>query len=96
MYVNTYIYMCDRIFVSKENGELNMYYYQRIRDLREDADKTQKEIADILGISQQHYCLYEQGTRELPMHHFIKLAKYYRVSLDYIAGLISTPKELER
>lgn len=73
-----------------------MYFYQRIRDLREDADKTQKEIADILQISQQHYSLYEQGVRELPMHHFITLAKYYHVSLDYIAGLIPFPAKLER
>ncbi len=73
-----------------------MYFYQRIRDLREDADKTQKEIAELLQISQQHYCLYEQGTRELPMHHFITLAKYYQVSLDYIAGLIQHPLPLER
>ena len=70
-----------------------MYHYQRIRDLREDADKTQAEIAKLLGISQQHYSLYEQGKRELPMHHFIALAKFYHVSLDYIAGLASNPKQ---
>lgn len=73
-----------------------MYYYQRIRDLREDADKTQRDIAELLQISQQHYCLYEQGIRELPMHHFITLARYYHVSLDYMAGLIPTPQKLER
>ena len=64
-----------------------MYCYQRLRDLREDADQKQAEIAEILGISRQHYSLYERGDRELPMHHFVTLARYYNVSLDYIAGL---------
>ena len=69
-------------------------YYQRIRDLREDTDKTQEEIAQILGISRQHYSLYETGKRELPMHHFVALAEYYNVSLDYLSGLTDTPKKL--
>ena len=69
-------------------------YYQRIKDLREDNDKSQSEIAKLLGISQQHYSLYEKGERELPMHHFITLAKYYNVSLDYLAGLIDIIKPL--
>lgn len=63
-----------------------MYYYQRLRDLREDADKSQLEIAKYLEISQQHYSLYERGERELPMHLFIRLAELYHVSLDYLAG----------
>lgn len=71
-----------------------MYNYQRLRDMREDIDKTQTDIAKLLGISQQHYALYESGKRELPMHHFITLARFYNVSLDYLAGLISTPKKL--
>ncbi len=71
-----------------------MYYYQRLCDLPEDHDKSQDEIANILNISQQHYSMYERGTRELPMHHFITLAKYYNVSLDYLAGLVDTPKKL--
>lgn len=69
-------------------------YYQRIKDLREDNDKSQSEIAKLLGISQQHYSLYEKGERELPMHHFITLAKYYNASLDYLAGLTNTLKPL--
>ena len=64
-----------------------MYYYQRLRDLREDADKKQHEIAELLQISKQHYSMYETGKRELPMHHYITLAKYYNASLDYMAGL---------
>ena len=71
-----------------------MHYYQRLRDLREDADKKQADIAEILGISRQHYSLYERGDRELPMHKFIILARYYNVSLDYLAGLVDTPKKL--
>ena len=71
-----------------------MYTYQRLRDLREDSDKKQGDVASILNISRQQYQLYESGKRELPMHHFIQLAKYYNVSLDYLAGLIDTPKKL--
>ena len=71
-----------------------MYYYQRLRDLREDADKNQEKIAQILSISRQQYSLYERGERELPMHHFRTLARYYNVSLDYLAGLIDTPRKL--
>jgi transcriptional regulator with XRE-family HTH domain len=71
-----------------------MYFYQRIKDLREDSYKSQLYIANLLGLSQQHYSMYERGERELPMHHFITLAKFYNVSLDYLAGLINTPKKL--
>ena len=56
-----------------------MYVYQRLRDLREDSDKKQEDIALVLNISRQQYQLYESGKRELPMHHFIILAKYYTV-----------------
>ena len=77
-------------------GERIMYYYQRIKDLREDNEKSQKEIAELLGISQQHYSLYEKGERELPMHHFITLAKYYDVTLDYLSGIIQKPEKLYR
>ena len=62
-------------------------YVKRIRDLREDHDKTQQEIADILGTSQTMYARYERGANELPIHHLIKLCKYYKVSSDYILGL---------
>ena len=71
-----------------------MYIYQRLRDLREDHDKKQEEIARVLDISRQQYQLYESGKRELPMHHFVILARYYNVSLDYLAGLIDTPRKL--
>ena len=69
-------------------------YYSRIKDLREDNDKSQNEISKILGTTQQQYALYEAGKREIPLHHLITLAKFYNVSLDYLAGLIPTPREL--
>ena len=72
-----------------------MYYYQRLRDVREDNDKTQKEIADILGLLQTHYSRYERGAMELPMHHFVTLARYYNISLDYLAGLTNTPRTID-
>jgi len=69
-----------------------MYYYQRLRDLREDKDLTQKAVASVLDITMQQYSLYERGDREIPFHHAITLAKFYHVSLDYIAGLTNSPK----
>lgn len=71
-----------------------MYHYQRLKDLREDNDKSQSEIADILNMKYQQYARYESGEREIPLHHFITLARYYNVSLDYLAGIIDTPRKL--
>ncbi len=62
--------------------------------MREDSDKKQEEIALVLNITRQQYQLYESGKREMPMHHFVSLARYYNVSLDYLAGLTDTPKKL--
>ena len=62
-------------------------YVKRIRDLREDHDKTQQEIADYLGTSQTMYARYERGANELPIHHLIKLCQLYKVSADYILGI---------
>ena len=63
------------------------YYYQRLRDLREDKDINQKEVATLLQTTQQTYSQYERGEREIPLHHAITLAKFYGCSLDYLAGL---------
>lgn len=81
----------------KEFFELErlMYIYQRLKDIREDSDKKQEDIASVLNITRQQYQLYESGKREMPMHHFVALAKYYNVSLDYLAGIIETPKKLK-
>ena len=63
-----------------------MYYYGRLRDLREDADLTQKDVGKILNTTQQQYAKYELGVQEIPTNHLITLADYYRVSLDYMVG----------
>lgn len=58
--------------------------YERIKNLREDNDKMQKEIASVLNITQQQYSLYERGIRDIPVDLLIKLADYYKVTTDYI------------
>lgn len=63
-----------------------MFLYHRIRDLREDSDKTQKEIASLLYMQLTVYQRYERGERELPLWAAIKLADYYKVTLDYLVG----------
>ena len=63
-----------------------MSHYTRLRDLREDADKTQTDVAEYLGTNAQYYGKYEKGERELPFARAIELAEYYNVSLDYLAG----------
>lgn len=62
-----------------------MSYYRRIKDLREDADMTQKEVAAHLGTTTQYYGKYEKGERELPFYRAIELADFYKINLDYIA-----------
>ena len=68
-------------------------YLKRMRDLREDNDKTQLEIAEQLGTSQTMYARYERGANELPIHHLITLCKYYKVSADYILGLTDKKRQ---
>lgn len=68
------------------------FYQKRIRDLREDADKTQTEIAQMLGTSQTMYARYERGANELPIRHLIRLCEYYHVSSDYFLGLSQNKK----
>ena len=63
-----------------------MAYYRRIRDLREDADKTQSDLAEYLGTTAQYYGKYEKGEREIPLARAVQLADFYGVSLDYLAG----------
>ncbi len=64
-----------------------MNYMRIIRNLREDADKTQTEIAQVLGTSQTMYARHERGASEMPIRHLITLCGYYNVSADYILGL---------
>lgn len=64
-----------------------MFYFPRLKDMRQDHDLTQKEVAALLGIDQRVYSNYETGKREIPVHHLIQLAKYYHISTDYLLGL---------
>lgn len=61
-------------------------YFQRIRDMREDADLTQEQVARMLGIAQTVYSRYERGFQTIPLGLLIQLADYYHVSLDYLVG----------
>ena len=63
-----------------------MDYVKRMRDLREDNDKTQQQIAEVLGTSQTMYARYERGANELPIRHLLKLCDYYGVTADYLLG----------
>ena len=72
-----------------------MNYYQRLRDMREDRDLSQKDVADYLGIRQSDYSKYELGKHMMGIDKYIKLAKFYNVSIDYLAGVVDTVKELE-
>ena len=64
-----------------------MDYRRRMRDLREDRDLTQQDVANILGTSQTMYARYERGANELPIRHLLTLCRYYGVSADYLLGL---------
>ena len=70
--------------------------YPRIRDLREDKDLTQKQMADILHCSQQVYSNYELGQRDIPTEVLIKLSELYDVSVDYLLGLTDESKPYPR
>ena len=61
-------------------------YLPRLRDLREDRDMTQAQVASLLGIDQRVYSHYETGKREIPLRHLIVLADYYHVTVDYLLG----------
>ena len=64
-----------------------LMYFQRLEDLRIDADKTQEEIAEVLDCQREVYRRYEKGIYEIPVWALVKLAEYYEVSTDYILGL---------
>lgn len=66
--------------------------FVRIKNLREDRDITQKEIAEYLNIAQRTYSHYEKGTRNIPIQCIVKLAKFYNTSTDYLLGLTDDPK----
>lgn len=84
-YVNNKSIIDRRIF---------MPYYRRLRDLREDHDLTQSQLVEKLGMHKTTYTNYEQGKRDLPLSFAITIAKFYNVSLDYIAGLTNECRKL--
>ena len=72
---------------------VDMHYTQRIRDLREDFDLRQKDVADLLNVGQKTYSDYELGKSRIPVDSIIILAKFYNVSLDYICGVSNVKHE---
>ncbi len=77
-------------------GGSRIEYIRIMRDLREDSDKTQQQIADLLGTSQTMYARYERGANEFPLHHLITLCEYYHVSADYFLGLTKWEKKVRK
>ena len=67
-------------------------YYPRIKDLREDHDLSQQQVADVLGMKQPQYSRYERGLRDVPTDILIRLAVFYKTSTDYILGLTNQSK----
>lgn len=69
-------------------------YFERLKDLREDRELKQSDIANLLNTTQEQISKYETGKQMMGIDKYIKLAKFYNVSLDYLAGLVDTPKKL--
>ncbi len=67
-------------------------YFQRLKDLREDKDMKQVQIAELLGIQQTVYSRYERGAQNVPLEHLLFLSDYYNVSTDFILGRTDNPK----
>ena len=86
MYKDLFIQIFANIIIYQIQQVINLKF-KRIKDLREDNDKLQKDIAQLLGISQQYYSEYESGKRTIPISHLITLAQYYQTSIDYIVGI---------
>ncbi|MBP3391736.1 MAG: helix-turn-helix transcriptional regulator [Clostridia bacterium] len=70
-------------------------HFKRLRDLREDHDLTQVDVAAMLNIQQTVYSRYERGVQNLPLDYLIKLADFYKVSTDYILGRTNNPKRVK-
>ena len=71
-------------------------YYRRLRDMREDHDLSQRQLATLLHIPQSQYHRYESGQREIPIHYLIRLAVLYKTSTDYLLGLTDNPKTYDK
>lgn len=81
-----YYLLCHHLVVLSRG---DLMYFEQLKNLRTDFDKTQQEIADLLSCKREVYRRYEKGEREIPVWALIKLARYYNVSLDYLLGLTS-------
>ena len=75
-------------------GGILVDFYQRLKDLREDHDLTQQDVADVLQTTREQISKYETGKQMMGVDKYIKLARFYNVSLDYLTGIIDTPKKL--
>ena len=75
---------------------MSMTLHLRLRDLREDSDMSQAQMAELLNCSQQTYSRYESHTTEIPLESLIFLAEYYKTSVDYLLGLTDTRKPYQR
>ena len=73
-----------------------MKYENALRNIREDRDLKQKDVAEVLGISQQHYSKYENEKVELPLRHLMTLCEFYNVSADYFMGFTREERRLRR
>lgn len=72
-----------------------MQYYKRIKEIREDRDIKQKEIAEILQTDQSYYSKYERGLHPMTADQIIILCKYYNLSADYLLGIIDEPRQIK-
>ena len=81
----------DQFVQSILESVIMMQKYQRIRDLREDADLTQKQVGEAINVPQRTYAYYESGQRMVPPRVLCALADFYNVSVDYILGRVDEP-----
>lgn len=72
-----------------------MQYFQRLRDIREDHDLQQKDIADLLHTTREQYSRWERGAWQMPIEHYKTLARFYNISVDYLSGLTNEPRTLD-
>ncbi len=72
-----------------------MNYYQRLKDMREDHDLTQSDVAKLLSTTRQQVSKWETGVQMMGVDKYIILAKHYNVSVDYLLGLIDTPRKIK-
>lgn len=72
---------------------MQLYYYPRLKDLREDLGLSQSQISKVILTSQSYYAQYENGNRPITFERIIELAKFYNVSIDYIAGLTNDKRK---